>query len=413
MMQNLCKKLRVKYENIGKLTLATKHDELGILLKLKRQGEINGVTGLEILNSQQMQNMQPKINGIAALYSPTTSIVSPYDLTIALAENSYRNGVDFYLNYLVVSIIIDETFVIKNSLSKQIRSKIVINCAGIYAAHIASMVGISEYVIYPCRGEYYVLDKSLSPLLSILVYPAPKSHGSGLGIHFTKTVDGNILIGPSNEYLDRYDDYATTRTIMEKLQIAGKKFFPQFSLSKVIRNFSGLRAKQTSPTTGGFKDFIIEKRKDVPGFINLVGIESPGLTSAPAIAQLVRDFVDDMLVLKEKTNLISEPFHKNAQRIFELSDEERLREIYINPDYGEIICRCENITKGEIIEAINNPLKVKTLAAIKYRSRAMMGRCQGCFCIPRIIKILEQESSFQAKDLLYKSPDSYIFTNIT
>jgi glycerol-3-phosphate dehydrogenase len=270
------------------------------------------------------------------------------------------------------------------------------------------MLGLEGFRIYPCRGEYLILDKRLEGSLSVLVYPAPRKGGSGLGIHLTNTVDGNILIGPSNEYVNMADDYACTADIIGLLKKEGHDLLPGLSTSDFIRNFSGLRAKQVPPEVGGFKDFVIESRKDIPGFINLVGIESPGLTSSPAIALMVREMVSEILNMSEKEGFISE--RQGMTDFFhELSPEEKADLVAENPDYGEIVCRCEQITKKEILDAIENPLGVRSITGIKYRARAMMGRCQGGFCLPRIVQILEKEFGYRPEDFIYNYPGSYLF----
>ncbi len=409
LMGELCSELKVKIEYIGKLTVAKDETDIETLNTLREQGEANGVQGLEMLTSDQMSKIQPGVKGIQALYSPSTGIICPYGLTIALAENAMANGVDFYLGHEALNISkTGQGFQLTASTGKTFEAPVLINSAGLYSDRICKMVGITEYRIYPCRGEYLILDKRLEGSLSVLVYPAPRKGEAGLGIHLTNTVDGNILIGPSNEYIDGPDDYACTSDIMEKLAEEGHELLPGLTTSDFIRSFSGLRAKQTPQEVKGFKDFIVESRDDVPGFINLVGIESPGLTCSPAIALMVKDLVSDYLTLEKKASFMAErPGH--AGYFNELSPEEKGDLVAKNPDYGEIICRCEQITKKEILDAIQNPLGSKTIAGIKYRSRAMMGRCQAGFCLPRIVRILEKEFGYSPEDYLLKSVDSPLF----
>ena len=410
MMRDLCRELKVKLQYLGKLTVAQDGTDIETLQFLKEQGEANGVPDLEILDRDQMQKIQAGVGGIRALYSPSTGIICPYGLTIALAENAVANGVDFCLGEEVKTITKDTNhFEVKTSIGSHLKAPILINSAGLYADKICRMVGIPEYRIYPCRGEYLILDKRLEGHLSSLVYPAPRKGGAGLGIHLTNTVDGNILIGPSNEYINDSDDYACTADIITLLKEEGHELLPGLSQSDFIRSFSGLRAKQTSPEEGGFKDFVIESRKDVPGFINLVGIESPGLTSSPAIALMVKDMVAEILPLETKTSFISEG-RGLAGFFHELPSEEKADLIAKNPDYGEIICRCEQITKKEILDAIQNPLGSRTINGIKYRARAMMGRCQGGFCLPKIVQILEKEFGYRPNDFLLNNHGSHLFT---
>ena len=392
MMKNLCGDLKVKIVYIGKLTVAQDENDIVTLHTLKEQGEANNVPGLEILDQVQMQKIQPGVGGIKALYSPSTGIICPYGLSIALAENAAANGVGFYLGHGVTDISKNpQGFMVNTAPGEAFEAPVLINSAGLFSDRVCEMLGIDEYRIYPCRGEYLVLDKRLKGTLSTLVYPAPRKGGAGLGIHLTNTVDGNILIGPSSEYVDEPDDFASTSEIMAQL----KK--------------EGLRAKQTPPKAGGYKDFVIESRDDFPGFINLVGIESPGLTSAPAIGLMVKEMVERFVDLKDKGYFVSE--RPGSTGFFhELPEEEKADLVSKNPDYGEVICRCEHITKKEVLDAIRNPLYNSTINGIKYRSRAMMGRCQGGFCLPRIVEILKQEFGYRPEDYLLQSKDSPLFS---
>ena len=410
LMGGLCRDLKVKIQYIGKLTVAQDQVDIETLETLKAQGEANGVPGLEMIDVDKMQQIQPGVGGIRALHSPTTGIICPYGLTVALADNARENGVNFHLGSEVTGISKAENgFQVKTAEGGSFETRVLINAAGLYSDVICRMLGLTEYAIYPCRGEYLILDKRLNGSLSVLIYPAPRKGSAGLGIHLTNTVDGNILIGPSNEYVDLADDYACTANIIDQLKKEGQELLPAISTSDFIRGFSGLRPKQAPPTVKGFKEFVIENRKDIPGFINLVGIESPGLTCSPAIALMVRDMVGETLSLAEKEHFVAErsgfpgSFH-------DLPEEEKADLVAQDPDYGEIVCRCEQITKREILEAIENPLGSKTIAGIKYRSRAMMGRCQGGFCMPRIVQILEKDFGYRPEDYRLYSPDSYLFT---
>ena len=410
LMKDLCSELKVKIDYIGKLTVALDEDGIETLKGLKEQGDANGVPGLEILDSDQMRKKQPGVGGIKALWSPSTGIICPYGLTIALAENAAVNGVSFFLGHEVYSIQRNgQGFLVRAANGKTFKTRLLINAAGLFSDRICGMLGIDDYRIYPCRGEYLVLDKRLKGRLSVLVYPAPGHGGAGLGIHLTNTVDGNILIGPSNEYIDDHDDYASTAAVMEQLKKEGHQLLPGLSTSDFIRSFSGIRPKQTPPEEKGFKDFVIESRKDIPGFINLVGIESPGLTSAPAIALMVKDMVTEKMAVKKKDSFMAERPGRVGM-FSELSTEEKADLVADDPDYGEIVCRCEQVTKREILDAIQNPLGNRTIAGIKYRARAMMGRCQGGFCLPRIVEILEKEFGYDPKDFILNRPGSALFT---
>ena len=285
---------------------------------------------------------------------------------------------------------------------------VLVNAAGLFAADVCRMAGITEYAIYPCRGEYYVLDRRLDGTVTSLVYPAPKKNAPGWGTHLTPTVDGNILIGPTAEYLADPEDFACTPDIMARLRKEAQRLLPGIRMSDYIRNFAGTRAKQTPPAVGGNKDFVIEDRKDLEGFVNLVGIESPGLTSAPAIAEMAVGMVKHHLALEPDPAF--NPVRPGSLDFFwELSPEEKAERIAEDPDYGEIICRCEKITKREVLDAIRNPLGARTMVSLKYRARASMGRCQGGFCIPRIVRLLRDEFGWNPEDFLKRGADSPMF----
>ncbi|MEG1642095.1 MAG: NAD(P)/FAD-dependent oxidoreductase [Synergistaceae bacterium] len=418
MMDQLCDELKVKIKRIGKLTVALDEEEMPGINRLMEQGKANGVAGLEVLNSRQMQEKQPNVEGIAAIWSPTTAIISPYGLTIALAENACENDVEYFLKSKVISIKKDAgIFIIKTSNGKEFKTKMVINSAGLYSDKISEMIGVytsndgQQIKIYPCRGEYYVLDKRLDGLLKTLIYPVPGAKAAGLGIHLTPTVDGNILIGPSAQYIDEEapEDYKVTAPILEDLKKEGQKLLYDLKMSDFIRSFAGNRAKRTPPSVGGNADFIIEESDTVKGFINIVGIESPGVTSAPAIAEMVKDIIGKTLILGKKSNFKAER-PGLVGHFCDLTHEEQEKLIKENPEYGEIICRCEKITKKEIRDAIENKLGAKTLASIKYRARNGMGRCQGGFCTPRIVRMLRDEYGYKPEDYILREENSPLFT---
>lgn len=411
MMDELCRDLKVKIKRIGKLTVALDKDDMPGLERIYEQGKANGAPGLEIIGPERMRQIQPDVQGIAALWSPSSSIISPYGLTIALAENAKANGVDIRLDWSVAGVCLlpeGAGFEIRNERGDVLRTKILINAAGLFAANICEMAGIHDYHIYPCRGEYYVLDKRLDGSLRTLIYPTPNPKNPGLGIHLTPTVDGNILIGPSADYQDSPYWTGNVAPTMASLREEGLKLLPDIRVSDYIRNFSGLRAKQTPPEVGGNADFVVEDRADVKGFINVLGIESPGLTSSPAIAEMVVDMVRTHLPLVPDPEFNG--VRSGSDILFsERSPEERAEMIAADPDYGEMICRCESVSKREVLDALNNPLGAKTFVSLKYRSRVSMGRCQGGFCIPRIARLLYEEFGWKWEDFVDHSAKSGMF----
>jgi len=405
----LCHQLDVPYKKIGKLVVAKKKEEVIDLKNLKKQGDTNGVNNLQIIGLDEIKRLEPNLSGIAALYSPETAITSPYLLTIALAENALDNDVKFFLNTKVknISNFNSSGFRIITNRGEFISSYI-INSAGLYADKIARMIGENKYHIYPCRGEYHILDRNVSWLINHLIYPVPQAETGGLGVHLTPTIDGNILIGPSNEYIRKKDNLSTTSQIMKILSAEAQKFLPLISSQYFIRSYSGVRAKQAPSSEGGFWDFVIEESKTVNNFINLIGIESPGLTAAQPIARRVVEIINKKEKLNSNPNF--NPFRKGILRFEEQDEETKKALIREDPDYGEIVCRCEKITKKEILEAASNPLGARSLISIKYRTRAMMGRCQGGYCQTRIMEILRESFKLSPQEITLKGNDSYLLT---
>ena len=405
-----CAPLDVPYDKQGKLIVSRNARETATLEHLKAQGDANGVKNLAIIGSHEMKRLEPNLEGIAALYCPETAITSPYLLTIALAENAQANGVEFFLDSEVQKIERQSSsggFEI-HTPQGIFKSSYLINSAGLYCDKIAAMAGVKGYRIYPCRGEYHILDKNTSSLISRPVYPAPLKGAGGLGVHFTTTVGGVILIGPSAEYIQKRDNLATTRQVMKLLFEEGRSFLPQISAQSIIRSYSGVRAKQAPPSEGGFRDFVIEESPVRPGMLNLIGIESPGLTAAEPIAKRVAAWLDRKERLERNPDFT--PLRKGILK-FDAQNETTKRElIHKDPDYGEIICRCENITRKEVLDAVRNPLEAHSLNSIKYRTRAMMGRCQGGYCLSRLIDILLKECGMRLEDICLDGQASNLFT---
>jgi len=388
----------------GKYVIAKNNEEIKELKKLKQVGKQNNVPNLEI----QTEINEPNVNCEAALWVPTAGIVLPYQMTVALAENAAINNVKFLLETKVINIKKqNERFLIKTNRG-EFKSNIIINSAGINCKKIVSMLEKPDFNIYPCRGEYLVLDKDHSNLITSMIYPVPQKELGVLGVHITPTIEGNILLGPSAEFINDPDDKITTKKTMEKLQIEAKELIPSLPDIGVINAYSGIRCKLAPRNQGGWADYRIEESKKTPGLINLLGIESPGLTAAPAIAKYVNKLVSKHFELKEKSNF---KIKKQQKRFNELTKEEQSRLIKKDSSWGRIVCRCENITEKEIIEALSNPLGAKTLCAVKYRCRAGMGRCQGGFCTQHIVRIMEKNFKMDVKQIRLKSPDSYLFTS--
>jgi glycerol-3-phosphate dehydrogenase len=411
MFEELCTTLNVPFKSVGKLVVALTAAEAPDLEKLKALGDANGVPSLEIIDSKAIKRMEPNISGYAAMHAPTAAITCPFRFTIALAESAVANGCDILLQAGVKGISGKLGGFTLSTTRGKVRSKLVVNSAGLYADHVAHLAGVKRYKIYPCRGEYVIIDKARSDLISRMIYPVPPKGGSGLGVHLTPTIDGNILIGPSAAYVRSKTCDGTTGAMARQLVKEARELLPGLRPSDVITSYAGLRPKTVSSAVGGFNDFTIEESPELPGMLHLVGIESPGLTAAPAIALDAAKWAGTHLPLRA-----NEQFHpeRRAAVIFnELLPEEQADLVDADPDYGQIICRCESITRREILEAIHNPLGAKTLGAIKYRSRATMGRCQGGFCGPNIEKILEEEMGVSPTEMSLKGDGSWLFTGST
>ena len=404
----LCVELDVPYQKTGKLLVAFCEEELQTLEKLIRRGEENGCKGLRLIGKEELSAMAPNVGGIGAMISPNTAIFDPFRYTVALAENAVKNGVRVCLNTEVTAISKEgDLFGVETSKGTY-RAAVLINAAGLSSARISAMAGAEGYRIYPCRGEYLILDKIAGEQLALPVYPAPAAGIGGLGVHLTPTVHGNIIVGPSNEYIDDDSDYATTQAVLDKLFREAQQLLPTLQRKDIIGSYAGLRSKQAPPEEGGFRDFVIKEEEAVPGFINLVGIESPGMTASMPIAKRVTEMVRQKLAPAENPNF--DPVQKGICRFAEQSDEEKARLIAEDSNYGEVICRCQQITKKEICQAIENPLGVKTIAAIKYRAWPTTGRCQGGYCLSRIVEILEQEYGMAPEEITQRGEGSELFS---
>ncbi len=405
--EKLCAELGVPYRKTGKLIITFSKDDFTAIDKLIINGRKNDVKGLEYIDAKAVKELEPYVNGTGALLVPGTAITNPFLYTVALAENAAANGVIFRFETEVKGISVRNGIFRIKAGSSFYSSRYIVNCAGLYADKISSMAGDGRYRIFPCRGEYFVLDKRASRYLNMPVYPVPRPGIGGLGVHLTPTVEGNILIGPSAEYIRSKTDHSTTKTVMEKLFREARELLPPLEQSYIIRSYSGIRAKIAGPETGGYKDYIIEESEIVPGLINLIGIESPGLTASVPIGRMVNGIIAGKEDPVPKNDFI--PVRKGIVCFRELPAERKQELIRECPDYGEIICRCEGITRKEILDAIHNPLGVKTLTGIKYRARPMTGRCQGGYCLTRIVDILRNEEGVPLEDITLRGGGSWLF----
>ncbi|MCR1897567.1 FAD-dependent oxidoreductase [Irregularibacter muris] len=401
----LCKELDVPFKQIGSLTVALDKEELKILDQLEERAKENGVP-VERLSREEVLVREPNVNKNVqgALLASTAGIVGPWELSIALMENAMNNGVELALNNKVEDIKkVENIYRIKTN-EKTYETKVVINCAGLYADHINRMLNKDTFHIKPRSGEYFVLDKRAGNLVNSIIFPCPTKHSKG--ILAVPTVHGNILLGPTSELVEDKEALQTTRKGLEYVKAQVGRLINNIPYGDIIRSFTGLRA---TPDTG---DFIIESSKDNKTFIHVAGIESPGLTAAPAIALEVVNLVKEIFNSLEK-NENFEPNRRKVVHFNQLSMDEKKKIIKENPAYGNIICRCERITEGEILDCIHRKAGATTVKGVKKRARPGMGRCQGGFCEPRVVEILARELNKDMKDILYDGRDAKILLGYT
>ena len=455
---DLAQKLHFDYKQIGSLVLAFDDDGLAKLKVLLERGKKNGVKGLKILNRTQLEELEPNLSeeAIGALYAPTAAITSPYQATWAIAESAVINGVNFLRNTAVHSITPPASktpasrskttgkndddkspsrtaaFFTLSTTAGVIKAKYVVNAAGLKADEISRMAGARDYRIIQRKGEYCLLDNKCINLVNHVLFQTPGPLGKGVLV--TRTVDGNILIGPSADAVSKetIDYTGTTAASQEAILKAARRSVPDIPQRNIINSFAGIRAIAVEPDGTPINDFIIEEDAKIRGFINVGGICSPGLTSAPAIGEAVVDLLKKaglkttLKPLASKTTSsgkASKPASTAATCFIEeregipsfkfASHEEKLALIKKDSRFGQIICRCEMITEGEIVAAIHSPIGAVDLDGVKRRTRAGMGRCQAGFCSPRVTEILSRELQIPMINITKRGGTSYILDSKT
>ena len=391
MMDEMSKKLDFEFKRNGSMVVC--QNEMGIpaLEKLLEQGKENGVKGMKILKREQALELEPNLaDGVyAVLHIPSGGIVCPFGMNIAYAENAAQNGVEFKLGTEVQLIErVGQDYRIQTNQGV-FETKYVINAAGVYADVFHNMVSEQKIHITPRRGDYCLLDKTAGDLVRHTIFQLPTE--KGMGVLVTPTIHGNLLLGPTAIDIEDKEATATTAKVLQEVLEKCTKSVKNIPFKQVITSFAGLRAHEEHG------EFIIGEVEDAKGFIDVAGIESPGLTSAPAIGIYVRDILAEKMELKEKENFVEE--RKGIVRFLDLPKEEQNRLLQENQAYGQIVCRCEQITEGEILDAIHRPLGATTLDGVKRRTRAGMGRCQAGFCTPKVMEILARELHLELKDI--------------
>lgn len=383
MMGQLAEDLDFSFRRNGSLVLCMHEEELPNLQALYERGVENGVKELRILSREELKEMEPNVteNAVAALYAPTGGIVCPFGLNIALAENASANGVEFKFNTEVSDIKKTEEGFELTTNNGVLKTRYVVNAAGVYADKFHNMMSAKKIHITPRRGDYCLLDKTAGDLVDKTVFTLPGKFGKGILV--SPTIHGNLLLGPTAIDIDDREGTNTTQDGLNEVLTKAQDSVNNIPLRQAITSFAGLRAHEDH------HEFIIKELEDCPGFIDCAGIESPGLSSSPAIGRMVAEILKEKAQLTEKDNFIAT--RKGILDPKKLSREERSALIKEKPEYGNIICRCETISEGEILDAIHRPLGAKSLDGVKRRTRAGMGRCQAGFCSPRVMEILSRE----------------------
>ncbi len=401
-MKALSGELDFPFRQCGSFVVCTEADAMPKLRELHERGVKNGVEGLRILPREEALAMEPNLSDdvVAVLFAPTAGIVCPFGLNIALAENACTNGVEFYFDTRVQEIRKqEEGFSIKTSKGDY-ETRYVVNAAGVYADMFHNMVSEEKICITPRKGEYFLLDKSAGGHVTRTIFSLPGKYGKGILV--TPTTHGNLLVGPTATDISDKEGTDTTADGMAAIREKAGVSVKNLPLRSVITSFSGLRAHEDG------HEFIIKEVGDAPGFIDCAGIESPGLTSAPAIGVMVADMLKGKLDLQENPGFV--PRRTGILNPALLTAEGRNRLIADKPAYGNIICRCEMISEGEILDAVHRPLGAKSLDGVKRRTRAGMGRCQSGFCSPRTMEILHRELGIGMEELTKSGGGSKMIT---
>ena len=398
MMESVAEELGVKYKRNGSLVVGFNDEDRKTLEGLLERGTKNGVEGLRVIDREEILALEPNIGAgvTVALHAPTGAIICPYELCMAAVGNAMDNGVELKLDFDVKKIEKLDTGYRVISENDTVEAKFVINCAGVFSDEIAKLVGDDSFTVNPRRGEYMLLDRECGEIVSHTIFRCPSKMGKGILV--SPTVDGNLILGPTAEDIEDKEDTKTTAEGLAKVRAQAGEQVSGINFGKVITSFTGLRS------TGSTGDFVINERD---GFINCAGIESPGLSSSPAIATYVADILRGAgLEMKEKADFNGR--RRPAHYYKELTLDEKNEIIKAHPEFAHVICRCETVTEGEILEAIRTNPKPRDVDGVKRRTRASMGRCQGGFCTPYIIDLLAREMGCDYTDVTKFGGKSYI-----
>ena len=402
MFPSICRQLNIPYRRCGALVIALDENESETIVSLKERGESNGVNHLSVIGRNEILALEPNINPqvLCALHVPDSAIISPYEAAYAMADSAAVNNTAFLFNQTVQIIFSNQNGFTVQTDCDTFACRVLINCAGSFGADIHNTLCDNKLDMIHRRGQYYLLDRSAEQPFERTVFQCPSAMGKG--VLLTPTVHGNLLIGPTAEDITDPCDKATTADGLSDILRKAVRTWPALSVRQNITNFSGIRAHLKS------NDFIVGQSKELPGYFEAVGIESPGLSSAPAIAEdLCRQVVEYLnLARKGKTIVYQAP----ACSFHDMSNEERASAVESDPSYGNIVCRCEMVTEAEIRAAIRRPVGARTVDGVKRRTRAGMGRCQGGFCMPRVADIIAEETGIPLQEITKSGGSSFLLT---
>ncbi len=397
MFASVAEELDFPYKNNGAFVLNFSEEGNTTLEELLEQGKNNGVEGLKILSGDEVRKMEPAVSTevVSALYAPTSGIVGPYEMTIAYAENAYTNGVKFEFNKEVVAVEKNGNGFIVKTKDGDYDCDIVVNCAGVYSDKINNTISAVKETVIARKGEYMLLDKSVGNLAKATLFQLPTVMGKGVLV--SPTVHGNLIVGPTAEDTDDKDSTVTTVEGLANAFNQASLSVPTLSKRTVITQFTGLRAHSVR------NDFTVGE-SDIDGFYNCLGVESPGLSSAPAVAKYMAEIIAKKYELAKNEKFVAK--REGIKQFASMTDSERAEMIKKNPLYGKIVCRCEVVTEGEIVEAIKRRPGAVDLDGLKRRTRAGMGRCQAGFCTPRLMEILCRERGVKMTEISKKGAGS-------
>ena len=394
MYDQLCDELDVQFRRNGSITLANDDEEIAVLEMLYERGKQNGVE-VHLLERDELIKIEPNITKKVkkGLFAPSAGIINPFELNAALMENAIDNGVELSLKNEVKNIKkVDNTYLVSTNIASY-QTNYLINASGVYADIINGFVNEQYFTIMPRKGEYYLLDHFDDNFIKHTLFNVPSSKGKGVIV--APTTSYNYIVGPSSDFIDTRDDVSTTLTSLNEIKEKAKDLVDYIDYSKQIREFSGIRSVSST------NDFVIDSPEK--GFINVAGIQSPGLTAAPAIAEMVSEMIEG-----KKINENFNPRRRPVIRMKNLSIDEKNEVIKKDNRYGKIICRCENISEGEIVDCINRSCGAKTIKGVKKRVRAGFGKCQGGFCEGEVLKILVRELGMNPNEIEYAKINSKI-----